>query len=24
MDDKRSKAVTEAFARLYKQGLVYR
>ncbi|WJX89984.1 Valine--tRNA ligase, mitochondrial 1 [Trifolium repens] len=24
MDDKRSKAVTEAFVRLYKQGLVYR
>lgn len=24
MDDKRSKAVTEAFVRLYKQGLIYR
>ncbi|MCH99809.1 hypothetical protein A2U01_0020824 [Trifolium medium] len=24
MDDQRSKAVTDAFVRLYKQGLVYR
>lgn len=24
MDEKRSKAVTEAFVRLYKEGLIYR